>query len=125
MSKKQWRTHKDLDVWNNSMEFVENIYLLTEKMPKDEKFGLVSQIRRSAISIPSNIAEGAARNSHKEFIQFLYISLGSLAEVETYLLIAQRLNITEETSLLDDLDVIRKMLLGLIKFLKANTARNR
>lgn len=125
MSKKQLRTHKDLDVWNNSMEFVENIYLLTEKMPKDEKFGLVSQIRRSAISIPSNIAEGAARNSHKEFIQYLYISLGSLAEVETYLLIAQRLNITEETSLLDDLDSIRKMLLGLIKFLKANTARNR
>lgn len=112
------RTHKDLDVWTKSMELAEKIYHLTKAFPKGEQFGLTSQIRRAAISIPSNIAEGAARNSDKEFLQFLYVALGSLSEVETQLLLSKRLNLINETSSLDDVESIRKMLLGLIRFLK-------
>lgn len=82
------KTHKDLDVWNKAMAFAEKIYHLTKNFPKEEQFGLTSQIRRSAISIASNIAEGAARNSEKEFIQFLYVAMGSLSEIETQLLLA-------------------------------------
>ena len=74
------KTHKDLDAWKESMSLVEEVYKLTESFPKEEIFGLTSQMRRAATSIPSNIAEGAARNSEKEFIQFLHVSLGSLAE---------------------------------------------
>ena len=73
--------HKDLDVWKESMNLAREVYLLTQTFPKEERYGITSQIRRSAVSIPSNIAEGAARSSDKEYIQFLYISLGSLAEL--------------------------------------------
>jgi four helix bundle protein len=75
--------HKDLDVWKKSMNLVVLIYDITSKFPSDERFGLTSQMRRAAVSIPSNIAEGAARKGDKEFIQFLMIALGSLSEVET------------------------------------------
>jgi four helix bundle protein len=75
------RMHKDLDVWKESMRLAKDVYALTTKFPKEEMYGLTSQIRRSAVSIPSNIAEGAGRNSNKEFIQFVYISLGSLVEL--------------------------------------------
>ncbi len=68
--------HKDLDVWKKSMDLVELIYSLTSQFPTDEKFGLVSQMRRAAVSIPSNIAEGAARKGDKELIQFLMIAIG-------------------------------------------------
>lgn len=112
------KTHKDLDVWNKAMDFAEQLYVLTKTFPKEEQFGLTSQIRRSAVSIPSNIAEGAARNSDKEFLQFLYISLGSLAEVETQLLLAKRLKFFTEDACFDSLDAIRKMLIGLIKFVR-------
>ena len=112
------KTHKDLDVWNKAMELAEKIYHLTKEFPKEEQFGLTSQIRRSAISIPSNIAEGAARNSDKEFLQFLYVALGSLSEIETQLLLTKRLELIKETALFDDIESIRKMLLGLIRFLK-------
>lgn len=118
MSEKILKTHKDLDVWNKAMELAEKLYLLTEKLPREEQYGLVSQIRRSAVSIPSNIAEGAARNSTKEFIQFLYIALGSLSEIETQILLAKRLRLISEVALLNDIEAIRKMLLGLIRFLK-------
>jgi four helix bundle protein len=84
-------THKDLDVWKAAMELAKLVYLITSKFPKEELYGLTQQIRRSAVSIPSNIAEGAARNSRKEFIQFLHISLGSLAELETQLLLSEKL----------------------------------
>ena len=114
------KTHKDLDVWNKAMELVEKIYHITSEFPKEEQFGLTSQIRRSAISIPSNIAEGAARNSNKEFIQFLYVAIGSLSEVETQLLLAKRLTCINENKLLNEIESIRRMLLGLIKFLKRN-----
>ena len=71
-------THKDLDIWKRGIEFVERIYKITADFPREEIYGLVSQLRRAAISYPSNIAEGAARSSKKEYIQYLYISLASL-----------------------------------------------
>jgi four helix bundle protein len=115
---KHVKTHKDLDVWNRGMELAEKLYLLTGQFPKEEQFGLISQIRRAAVSIPGNIAEGAARNSNKEFIQFLYVALGSLSEIETQLLLAERLKFSAETLFARDIESMRKMLLGLIKFLK-------
>jgi four helix bundle protein len=117
LEKKQLNSHKDLNVWKKSMELVSNIYRITKGFPHEEQFGLSSQMRRSAISIPSNIAEGAARNSAKEYKQFLYISLGSIAEIETQLDIAERLGyLANENEFNKDIIEIRKMLLGLIAF---------
>jgi four helix bundle protein len=111
--------HKDLDVWNKSIDLVLAVYKLTEAFPKTEVYGLVNQLRRSAVSIPSNIAEGAARSSDKEFIQFLYISLGSLSELETQIIISQKLGyMTNESELPNHILTIKKMTLGLIKYLK-------
>ena len=100
------------------MDLVEEIYKLTDTMPKTEVYGLTSQIRRSAVSIPSNIAEGAARNHSKEFMQFLYVALGSVAELETQLLLAERLQFIPMAPI-GNLSEIKKMLLGLIKSKKA------
>ncbi|MES2766462.1 MAG: four helix bundle protein [Bacteroidota bacterium] len=113
------RTHKDLDAWKISMTLVKEVYLLTSGFPKEEMYGLTSQIRRSAVSVPSNIAEGAARNSLKEFIQFLYIALGSLAELETQLIIANDLNYTSNQDILEKIDTTGKIVSGLIRHLKA------
>ena len=118
MSSDHTKTHKDLIVWQKAMDFVEEIYKLTGKMPQSELYGLTSQIRRSAVSIPSNIAEGAARNHNKEFTQFLYISLGSVAELETQLLLAEKLQFIPAAPI-SNLSEIKKMLLGLIKSKKA------
>jgi four helix bundle protein len=85
------RSFRDLDVWKLSIEFVKNIYKITNKFPNPKIYGVTSQLRRSAISIPSNIAEGQGRNSSKEFGQFLAIALGSLAELETQLIIAEEI----------------------------------
>jgi four helix bundle protein len=114
------RNHKDLKVWQESMSFVTKIYVISGEFPKSELYGLVNQIRRAAVSIPSNIAEGAARDSAKENIHFLYYSLGSLAEVETQLLISSDLNYIKESTikeLLETIKYIRVMLSGLIKSL--------
>ncbi|WP_313636326.1 four helix bundle protein [Empedobacter sp.] len=115
------KTHKDLDVWKLSIEFVTEIYNLTKYFPKEEQFGLTNQIRRASVSIPSNIAEGAGRRSDKEFLQFLYISMGSIHEIDTQLLISLNLNYltkSEYEILLTKLDQISKMISGLIKFVK-------
>ncbi len=113
------RDHKELDVWQKVMDFVESVYTLTGKFPKDEIYGLINQLRRSAISIPSNIAEGAARNSDKEFLQFLHISLGSASEAETQLLIAQRLSYPGGIEpALETLTSVKQMLNGLIRYYK-------
>jgi four helix bundle protein len=112
------KTHKDLDVWKASINLVKLVYGETEKFPPEEKFGLTSQIRRSCISIPSNIAEGATRKSKREFIQFLYIALASLSELETQLIISNDICMLDDFSLLDSkIDSIRRMLIGLIKYL--------
>ena len=116
------KSHMDLDVWKLSMDFVDELYNLTDKFPDSEKFGLVSQLRRAGVSIPSNIAEGAGRFHVKEFIRFLYISMGSLSEVETQLEIARRRGyiLSTETQLTSIIR-LRKMLNGLIKHLTRNT----
>ena len=87
--------HKDLDVWKKSIDTVIEIYRLSEQFTKTEVYGLTQQLRRAAVIIPSNIAEGAARGSDKECIHFLYIAMGSLAEVETQVIIADRLGYIE------------------------------
>ena len=87
-------SHKDLKVWQESMTLVENIYKITSEFPKEEMYGLTSQIKRASISVPSNIAEGAGRKSNVEYMRFLYIALGSLSELETQLEIAVRLSFT-------------------------------
>jgi four helix bundle protein len=112
-------THKDLDVWKLSMDLVVDIYQLTDGLPKSETFGLTSQIRRAAVSVPSNIAEGAARKSLKEYIQFLYVALGSTSEVDTQLELITRLGFAKVSpELLDKIEHVKKMLLNLIKVLK-------
>lgn len=110
--------HKDLDVWKEAMDLAKTTYQLTKLFPKDELYGLVSQLRRSAVSIPSNIAEGAARSSDKEFIQFLYISLGSLSELETQILLSEEFGYLKNKEILNKVESVRKILLGLIKYLK-------
>lgn len=115
------KTHKDLDAWKNAIALVTDIYKITKDFPSDEKYGLTSQIRRSAVSIPSNIAEGAGRNHDKEFIQFLYIALGSLSELETQMIISLNLNFIDK-AMFDELNLkvvtIRGQISGLIKYLR-------
>jgi len=111
--------HKELDAWKQAMALTKDIYIITRKFPKDEQYGIVSQIRRAAVSIPSNIAEGSARNSDREFIQFLYIAQGSLAELETQLLIAKELKYTDNNDeIFSNIKSIQKLIQGLIKYLK-------
>jgi four helix bundle protein len=112
------RSYKDLEVWKKSMDFAEKIYKITSKFPKDENYGLISQVRRAAVSIPSNIAEGSSRNSTKEFIQFLHVANGSLSEIETQLELAFRLKYIEDQSFQPEINHIRSMLFGLIKSLR-------
>lgn len=105
--------YKNLIVWQKSILLVKQIYQLTQKFPSDEKFGLVSQMRRAVVSIPSNIAEGQARRTTGDYVRFVSISEGSLAELETQLIIAIELNFCtkEETDILFSLMLeIRKML---------------
>jgi four helix bundle protein len=115
------RPHRKLDVWNKGINFVVNIYEVTQKFPRSEEYALSQQIRKAAISLPSNIAEGAARQTKKEFIQFLHIAQGSASEIDTQLEIALRLNyltVDEKNKLDSELESIGKMLTGLIKSLK-------
>jgi|GEM_PF-132961 len=112
------RTHRDLDVWKEGIELVVKIYEIVQNFPKEEKYGLVDQIKRSAISIPSNIAEGAARNSKREFLQFLHISLGSISELETQFIIANRLGFLNNDEIFSLIEKERSKILGLIKYLR-------
>lgn len=83
------RSHKDLDVWRAAIDLARDTYELTKTYPKDEQYGMVGQMRRSAISIASNVAEGAARQGKKEFIQFLYVAVGSASELDTQIEISK------------------------------------
>jgi len=96
------RKHERLDVWKDAMDLVELIYRLTSTFPADERFGLCSQMRRAAVSIPSTLAEGASRSSRREHVRFLEISRSSLVEVETQLAIARRLAMAPNDARLDD-----------------------
>jgi four helix bundle protein len=114
------RTHKDLDVWNLAIDFTVDIYRSTKDFPQSELYGLVSQLRRAAVSISSNIAEGAARKSKKEFAHFLYHSLGSSSEIETQLIVAQQLDFLDSSKydmLSSKQAQISKMLINLIRSL--------
>jgi four helix bundle protein len=110
--------HKDLEAWKESMRLVEEVYKISAQFPKQELYGLTSQIRRAAVSIPSNLSEGAARNGNKEYINFLGISLGSLAEVETQLIIASRLGYADVSVMLARVQKIRALFLALRAYLK-------
>jgi four helix bundle protein len=112
------KSYRELEVWKVSMEFVTEIYRITSKFPSSELYGLSAQIRRCAVSIPSNIAEGAGRKNTREFIQFLYVSNGSLSELETQLEIAFRLGyVTDPEPCNNRIMHIRKMLVNLIRAL--------
>ncbi|WP_281950353.1 four helix bundle protein [Nitrosophilus kaiyonis] len=111
--------YEKLNVWQKSMELVTEIYKLVKKFPKEEMFALSDQIRRSAVSIPSNIAKGSSRNSKKEFIQFLYISLGSICELETQLKINENVGyLNSLNELFNKTEKIKKMINALITSLK-------
>ena len=113
--------HKDLDAWKKSIDLVEAVYIVTKKFPKEELFGLVQQMRRCAVSVPSNIAEGCARKNDTETIQFLYIAAGSLAELETQLIISEKLGYGRVSGILEQLTIVKQLTLGLIKYLKTKT----
>ncbi len=121
------KSYRDLIVWQKSMNLVVDCYEISKGFPKDEMFGLSSQLKRSAVSIPANIAEGHGRNSLGEYIQFLGIAQGSLRETETHLLIALRLNFANESNVntvLGLAEEISKMLGALIRGLKAKKSRS-
>ena len=108
--------HLNLDVWKKSIDLVNEVYLITRKFPADEKYGIVQHIRRSAISIPSNIAEGAGRLSKKEFVKFLSIAQGSLSELETQFIIARNLDyISGLDHIESEIKSIRLMIKGLTR----------
>jgi four helix bundle protein len=114
------KSFKDMIVWQEAMNLVEMIYLKTKTFPKEEIYGLTSQIRRAAVSIPANIAEGNGRRSRKEYLQFLSIANGSLTELETHILIAERLNflpkeISEKIQI--QIKLVGRLLTGLKKSL--------
>jgi four helix bundle protein len=113
------KTHKDLEIWKRGMNLVEQIYKTTKEFPKEEIYGLTSQLRRAAVSFPSNIAEGAARSSSREYVQFLYIALGSLSEVETQIIVAEKLKYLSSDKLLEEVEHLRRMTLNHIKYLKS------
>ena len=115
--------YKELLVWQKSMKVATKIYGLTKKIPQEEKFGIISQINRAAVSIPSNIAEGSERSSKKEFSQFLAIARGSKAELETQLRICVNVGYLSENEILDvekSLKEIGAMLSSLISKNKDN-----
>jgi four helix bundle protein len=120
----QIRSHKDLVVWQKGIDLTMVIYKLTSKFPPDERFGLTSQMRRAAVSISSNIAEGRSRGTRKDFTQFLHIALGSISELETQLEMAKRLEYGEKVDYNESvaiLEEVSRMLVAMISSLKART----
>ena len=112
------RTHTDLEVWRAGISLVKSIYSATSSFPAEEQYGLTSQLRRAAVSVPTNIAEGAARGSNKEFRQFLIISRGSLSEVETLLVISTEVGHLDQRlqkNLMAACDRLSALLTGLLK----------
>ena len=112
---------EDLNVWKAAMNLVVNVYDAVSDFPKEEKYGLTSQIKRSAVSIPSNIAEGAGRNSDKQFLYFLSVANGSSYELQTQILLAKKFKMIEinfADKILKEIDDVQKMLYGLQKHLK-------
>ena len=114
---KKINDYRDLLVWQKGLGLAKQIYQLTQSFPNEERYGLTTQIRRAAVSIPSNIAEGQARSGKKEFIQFLYFARGSLAEIDTQCLIAKDLGYVSEKQYEDiytTIDELKRMLYSLV-----------
>ena len=125
MPQTSFYSHKDLDVWKRSVSLVVYLYKVTKRFPPEERFGLVSQIRRASTSVPANIAEGWGRGSTKEYIQFLKIARGSLTELDTHLIVSGKLGLVdkdESARIETDISDIGKMLNRLIKSLEGKTA---
>ncbi|MHC4704623.1 MAG: four helix bundle protein [Planctomycetota bacterium] len=117
------KSYKELHVWKKGIDIVDSVYSIAQNLPENEQYGLASQIRRSAVSVPSNIAEGFARGHTAEYRQFLRVALGSCAELETQLIICQRRGyVTEKVllSLQEELDHESRMIMNLIKSLGEN-----
>lgn len=112
--------YKDMEVWKESMALALMVYKLTDKFPKTELYGIVSQIRRCSVSIPSNIAEGSVRFSNKETLRFIEISIGSLAELDTQLILSKDLGYYIEDIVFNQIKKVNALLLGLKKYLKNN-----
>jgi len=113
---------EELSVWQKSVDFVAEVYKLVSDFPKVEKYGLTTQIKRSAISIPSNIAEGSGRNSDKEFLYFLSVATGSSYELHTQIILTQKLGLIDKEktqNLISQLREIQKMIHGLQKYLQS------
>jgi four helix bundle protein len=118
------RKHQKLDVWNDAIDLVERIYRLTATFPVDERYGLSSQLRRAAVSIPSNLAEGAARSSRREFLRYLDVARSSLVEIETQIVIARRLAMAPDDANLDgSLDRVFARLSALIRRIAEKVAK--
>ena len=114
-------SYRDLTVWQQAMKLAETIYALTADLPRDQTYGLSAQMQRAAISVPSNIAEGHARESTKEYLHFVSISLGSIAELETQLILCERLKFSSAEQIkrvLGLADEVGKMLRGVQRGLK-------
>ena len=111
--------YKELDIWLQARVLVKTVYVLTESFPKEEQFSLTSQVKRCAISIPSNIAEGCGRKSNKETIHFLHIARGSLFELETQLILSKDLNYSSDIeNVLSEIERVKKLLNGFINYHK-------
>lgn len=120
------KSYRDLEVWQKAMDLAVDCYKLTEKFPTDEKYGLCSQLQRAAASIPANIAEGHSRHHTKEFLQFVSVAKGSLAELETHLILANRLAYIEGNGLevmLEKTSTLGRMLNGLQRSLRRRVAK--
>jgi len=112
--------HQNLEAWKQAMLLVEQVYKATATFPSQETYGLISQMRRAAVSVPSNLSEGAARNGSREYINFLGISLRSLAELETQSIIASRLGYADTADMLNTINEVRPLLVGLRNHLKSS-----
>ena len=117
--------HRDLKVWQESIELVKTVYDVILDFPKNEEYGLGSQLRRAVVSIPSNIAEGCGRSTNKELYHFLNIASGSLAEVETQVYIAHTLGYIDDLSMMDEkIESVQKLLAGFRKRIKLEIEKN-
>lgn len=119
--------YRELDIWKKGIEIADAVYKVTESFPKEERFGLAVQMRRSAVSVPSNIAEGFARQHNKEYKQFLYIALGSCAELETQIIVGCNCGYLGKKigdELLEYLDHESRMLMNMIKAISRSLTMN-
>ena len=114
-------SHKDLDVWKRAMDLVDVIYTITKTIPPTERFGLISQMQRAAVSVPANVAEGCGRESTKDLLRHLAIAQGSLAELRTLILIAQRQRFVQQSQvpeILEQCNLVARLLMGFRKSLR-------